>query len=261
LEEQVGLPYFFARKRKWGKAKYIILFPLLIILSLLLLSCIPGQEVVVQEEAIPTDQLVEKTLEGTEVTLTATEEVAVIEEEAQVPEEPEVVETSTEIPVVKPKSFVGEYNMVTIHGAGSITPWYQSFLREAEVVECPKPCSTEQIDDNLDPVGNEFRLVQNGWVIYTHSGWPVLEFPHLGKYFLVAEEAGDLVGLVFCLDADFCFKVTDYVILDREQIGGSVSVAELFESHEGSYFLSTCATRTIPGLPTPKLILQLTLIQ
>jgi hypothetical protein len=257
----VGSPYFFARKRKWGKAKHIILFPLLIILSLLLLSCTPEQEIVVQEEALPTEQLVEKALEEPELNPTPTEEVAVIEEETQVSEEPEVVQTPEEIVVAEPISFAGKYEMVTIHEAESITPWYQSFLREAEVVECPEPCSTEQIDNNLDPVGNEFRLVQNGWVIYTHGGWPVLQSPHLGKYFIVAEEAGDLIGLVFCLDADFCFKVTDYVILDREQIGGSISVAELFETHEGSYFLSTCATRTIPGLPTPKLILELTLIQ
>ncbi len=225
-----------------------------------MLSCTPGQEILVQEEAIPTEQLVEKALEP-KLNPTPTEEVEVLEEETQVPEEPKVVQTPEEIVVVEPISFVGEYEMVTIYGAESITPWYQSFLREAEVVECPKPCSTEQIDDNLDPVGNEFRLVQNGWVIYTHSGWPVLHSPHLGKYFLVAEEAGDLIGLVFCLDAEFCFKITDYSILDSEQIGGSISVAELFETHEGSYFLSTCATRTIPGLATPKLILQLTLIQ
>ena|GEM_PF-2896225 len=254
------LPYFFAKKRKWGKTRHIILFPLLIILSLSLLSCTP-EEIFTQEEAIPTEQLVENALEEPELNPTPTKEVEVIEEEAQVPEVPKVVETSTEIPVVKPISFVGEYNMVTLYGAESITPWYQSFLREAEVVECQEPCSTEQIDDNLDPVGNEFRLVQNGWVIYTHSGWPVLESPHLGKYFSVAEEAGDLVGLIFCLDDKYCFEVTDYVILGREQIGGSISVAELFETYEGSYFLSTCATRTTPGIPTPKLILQLTLIQ
>jgi hypothetical protein len=257
----VGSPYFFARKRKRGKARYIILFPLLIILSLLLLSCAPEQEIVVQEEALPTEQLVEKALEEPELNPTPTEEVAVIEEETQVSEGPEVVQTPEEIVVAEPISFAGKYEMVTIHEAESITPWYQSFLREAEVVECPGPCSTEQIDDNLDPIAKEFRLVQNGWVIYTHGGWPVLQSPHLGKYFIVAEEAGDLIGLVFCLDADFCFKITDYVILDREQIGGSISVAELFETHEGSYFLSTCATRTIPGLPTPKLILELTLIQ
>jgi len=255
----VDSPYSF-EKGKWRKGRSIILFPLLIILSLLLLSCTPEQEIVVQEEAISTNNVVEKALEP-ELELTFTEEVEVIEEETQVSEEPEVVQTPEEIVVVEPISFAGEYEMVTIHEAESITPWYQSFLREAEVVECPGPCSTEQIDDNLDPVGNEFRLVQNGWVIYTHGGWPVLQSPHLGKYFIVAEEAGDLIGLVFCLDADSCFKVTDYVILDREQIGGSISVAELFETHEGSYFLSTCATRTIPGLPTPKLILELTLIQ
>lgn len=226
----------------------------------MLLSCTPEQEIVMQEEAIPTEQLVEKTLEP-ELNPTPTEEVEVIEEETQVPEEPEVVEIPAEIVVVEPVSFAGQYETVSIHGAESITPWYQSFLREAEVVECPEPCSTEQINDNLDPVGNEFRLVQNGWVIYTHGGWPVLESPHLGKYFLVAEEAGDLVGLAFCLDAEFCFEVTDYVILDRDQIGGSISVADMFETHEGSYFLSTCATRTVPGLATPKLILQLTLIQ
>jgi len=225
-----------------------------------LLSCTPEQEIVVQEEAIPTKQLVEKALEP-ELNPTPTEEVMVIEEEAKVPGEPKIVEDPEEVVVAEPISFAGEYEMVTIHGAESITPWYQSFLRKAEVVECPEGCSTEQIDGNLDPDGNEFRLIQNGWIIYTHSGWPTLGSPYLGKYFLVAEEAGDLVGLAFCLDADFCFKVTDYVILDRAQIGGSISVAELFEVHEGSYFLSTCATRTIPGLPTPKLILQLTLIQ
>lgn len=256
----MGSPYFFARKRKWGKARHIILFPLLIILSLLLLSCTPEQEIVVQEEAISINKVVEKALEP-ELELTFTEEVEVIEEKAQVPEEPEVVETPEETMVAEPISFAGEYEMVSIHGAESITPWYQSFLREAEVVECREDCSTEQIDDNLDPENNEFRIIQHGWVMYTHGGWPILQFPHFGKYLLVAEEAGDLIGLVFCLDADFCFKVTDYVILDREQVGGSISVAELFESHEGSYFLSTCATRTIPGLPTPKLILQLTLIQ
>lgn len=252
-------PYSF-EKGKWRKGRSIILFPLLIILSIVLLSCTPEQEIIVQEEALPTEQLVEKALEP-ELKPTPTEEVKVIEEEAQVPEEPEVVETPEEIPVVEPISFEGEYGMVTIHGAESITPWYQSFLRGAEVVECPEPCSTEQVDDNLDPNGNEFRLVQDGWVIYTHGHWPSLGSPHLGKYFLVAEEAGDLVGLAFCLDADFCFKVTDYVILDREQVGGSISVAELFETYDGSYFLLTCASRMIPGLATPKLILQLTLLQ
>lgn len=227
----------------------------------MLLSCTPEQEIVVQEEAIPTEQLVEKALE-LELTPTPAEEIEeVVEEEAQVLEESEIVDTPKEIVIVEPISFVGEYSIVSIHRAESITPWYQSFLRGAKVVECPEPCSTEQIDGNLDPENNEFRIVQHGWVLYTHSGWPVLQFPHLGKYFLVAEEAGDLVGLVFCLDADFCFEVTDYVILDRDKIGGSISVAELFETHEGSYFLSTCATRTTPGLPTPKLILQLKLIQ
>ncbi len=225
-----------------------------------MLSCTPEQVIVIQEEAISADKVVEKALEP-ELEPTPTKEVEVIEEEAKVPEVPEVVETPEEILVAEPISFAGKYDMVTIHGAESITPWYQSFLRGAEVVECPEDCSTEQIDNNLDPDGNEFRIVQHGWVMYTHGSWPILQSPYLGKYFLVAEEAGDLVGLAFCLDADFCFKVTDYVILDREQIGGSISVVELFETHEGSYFLSTCATRTIPGVATPKLILQLTLIQ
>ena len=252
-------PYSF-EKGRWRKSRHIILFPLLIILSLLLLSCTPKQEIVIQEEAIPTETVVEKALEP-ELNSTPTEEIGIAEEEPQVPEKLEVVETPGEIEVIQPISFVGEYSIVSIHGVESITPWYQSFLRDAEVVECPEPCSTEQIDDNLDPEGNEFRLVQNGWIIYTHGHWPQLGSPHLGKFFLVAEEAGDLVGLTFCLDADFCFKVTDYVILDREQVGGSISVAELFETYEGSYFLLTCASRMIPGLATPKLILQLTLIQ
>jgi len=224
-----------------------------------LLSCTPEENVVMQEEATPTKEVVEEALEP-ELTPTPTE-VEVTEELFLTPEEPEIIETPEEVVVVEPISFEGKYEQVRIYESESITPWYKSFLRGAEVVECPGDCSTEQIADNLDPENGELRLVQNGWIIYTHGHWPTLGSPHLGRYLLIAEEAGELIGFIFCLDADFCFKVTDYVILDREQVGGSISVAELFETYEGSYFLSTCASRMIPGLPTPKLIVQLSLIQ
>lgn len=163
----------------------------------------------------------------------------------------EVVEEPKEI------SLVGSYENLSIE-SDDLSDWYRSFFKEVEIKECPLECSKEQIEDLLNS-GGEWRLVQHGQVLYTHSGWPIVQGPSFGEFFLRIERDGDLRETGFCLDT-VCFKIIDYTVLSRDQIGGLISVDEIFEVQEGNFFLVTCSSRLIPGLQTPKLILQLQIV-
>lgn len=139
-----------------------------------------------------------------------------------------------------------------------ITDWYRSFFKELKVELCQEPCSAEQIMVQLGKVSEkEWVAVQHGRVLYVHSGWSITSGPEFGEILLRVNNSGDLKSAVICLEEKLCFAVVDLVLLGRESIGGNISTGELFNVQHGDYFIVTCSERLIPGLETPKLILQI----
>jgi len=136
-----------------------------------------------------------------------------------------------------------------------ITDWYRSLFKQLEIKWCEQ-CSSEQIEAQLEYGGENWVAVQHEHVLYTHSGWSLSGGPELGEILLRMYKTENLKDSVICL-REVCYEIVDYKTLERDSIGGSISLGELFNVQEDDYFIFTCATRVIPGVPTPKLILQI----
>ena len=252
----VELPFFSGRKK-------IRLLPILITLVLLTTtSCVMRlkeepfsvsfAEEIAETVLEPTIQPKPIPLEIEETVLELEDEILVENEENQ---EEKIIEDIQEEIIL-----AGFYEIVSIDSE-TLTDWYRSFFRSLEVRRCSSNCTADEIEELLKPNREEWVVVQHGKVLYTHSGWPLFKNPFFGEMFLrILREDGILEESSFCLD-EICFEIVDSVTLDRDEVGGLIPVEELFEVQPGDFFLVTCATRITPGLQTPKLILQLQLIQ
>ena len=200
-----------------------------------------------QEETIPTQIVEEIVLEPTPF---PTPQIEVVEEKTV----KEVVEPK---PRIQPTDLTGHYKIVTLESEDFLE-WYRLFWKELQVKQCTSECTTEDIERLLKPENNEWVIVQDGWVFYVHSGWPIERGPSFGQLFILIlrhnEEA--LIGTSFCLE-DICFEIVNYIFLGRDEIGGLVYMDELFDTEEGEYFLTTCSETPQQDLSTPKLFLQL----
>ncbi|PKN02852.1 hypothetical protein CVU76_02400 [Candidatus Dojkabacteria bacterium HGW-Dojkabacteria-1] len=178
----------------------------------------------------------------------------------------EQIEEPTPIPTLQPTeepeniSLQGIYT-VTVQ-SDAITDWYRSFFKELKVELCQEPCTAEQIMAQLGKQSDkEWVAVQHGRVLYVHSGWSITSGPEFGEILLRVHNSGDLKSAVICLEERRCFQVVDLVLLGRGSIGDNISTGELFSVEHGDYFIVTCSERLIPGLETPKLILQIRKIE
>jgi len=196
-------------------------------------------------------------------------------------EEPEVVtpisseipntKTTSEIPmeketlVVKPTTTpppIPTDRMVSVSiKSKSITSWYNQFWREI-FIKVPTNWDgggSEDIDDLLGPVfsSKNWILLQIGNVYYTHSGWGLTYGPEFGQLLRIIKNTDDPVDAEICLGTE-CYMLIDYTVLGRNAIGGTMTLQELFNDvHDGDIFIVTCDSGVFPGLPTPKLIVQL----
>jgi len=178
------------------------------------------------------------------------------------PFQPEEVKTEAPAPTIKVTE-TEEPKLISLEGLYSIsiqsefiTDWYRSLFKQLEIKLCEQ-CSLEQIEAQLEYAGKNWVVVQHEHVLYTHSGWSLSAGPELGEILLRMYKTENLRDSVICLQEEACYEIVDYKTLERDSIGGSISLGELFNVQEDDYFIFTCATRVIPGVPTPKLILQI----
>ena len=249
--ESVVQPGFFFEKRK---AKLLIV---LLTLTITTSSCVYRSE----EEIFSVSHLQTTTteiiLEPTN-TSNPTKEPDIKEMESITPtlslKEPEKIEelTSTKEAELNLEGFYKEISFES----KDLLNWYRGFFKPVQIKECPD-CSSGEFLDLLEPY-EEWILVRNGKVIYVHSGWPLGQEPAFGQMFvLILREGGDLTGVTFCFD-DLCFEIRDWVILERDEVGGSIPVNQIFdEIDDDDLYLVTCSQAMIPGLKTPKLLLRL----
>ncbi len=215
--------------------------------------------VVSQEEtiSIPTEQQIvdEVVLEPTP---SPTPFVAVMEVKEDEPVEEILEETDVqEEPKKEVISLQGYYENITVQ-SDYLLDWYRGFFKELNILEC-SDCSTEQIIELLKSENGEWVIVQDGRVLYTHSGWPLLTGPNFGQIFNIIRKENEkgLQNTSVCLNNDVCLHIKDYVVIGKDQVGGIVLMDEIFDVQEEDLFLVTCAQNPIPGLLTPKLIIQI----
>lgn len=219
---------------------------MLIIFSLVAVSCSPSPDVTVKAQPI-------------QITVTRTPFMPVENTPQSPVKETEVIPTATMEPTPTPTSrnLEGTYD-VSIESE-IMTDWYKGKFKELEIRKCSLPCTVEKIDNLLNS-HNTWVAVQpdEGRILYTHSGWELISGPEFGEIFLRMYNSGKLKDSILCLNDNSCYKVVDYVILNRENVGEEVQIDELFdENMEDDYFILTCSKRVIPGLQTPKLIIQM----
>lgn len=179
-----------------------------------------------------------------------------------IPFQPEEVKTEEQTSTIKVTE-TEEPNLISLEGlypisikSEFITDWYRSMFKQLEIKWCEQ-CSLEQIEAQLEYAGKNWVVVQHEHVLYTHSGWSLSAGPELGEILLRMYKTENLRDSVICLQEEACYEIVDYKILERDSIGGIISLGELFNVQEDDYFIFTCATQVIPGVPTPKLILQI----
>ena len=170
----------------------------------------------------------------------------------------EVTSTPTMEPTATPKSrnLNGLY-AVSIESS-FLNKWWKEQFKELEIRVCDDPCTKERIEELLDSHTTWVITQPNeGRILYTHSGWQ-RSGPEFGEIFLQLYDSDELDDISICLEKDLCYKVVNYVVLNRDQIGNEIHIDELFEENEqDDYFILTCSKRVIPGFQTPKLIIQI----
>lgn len=220
------------------------------ITAILLSSCVRGVPAKAETTSIPTHHSPSPlpTIELT-VAPTITPTVPTV-----TPIVPTITPTVTPTPEIM--SLEGVYT-VTIQSEG-LTNWYRQFFKELEIKWCPDCNTSEEIDELLE-FGDKWIAVQNDRILYIHSGWLIKTGVEFGEILLTIYNSNELENTTICL-GDTCFYVVETYYLDRDRVGEPVSVSELFDIEYGDYFILTCATRIIPGIETPKLIIQLRLL-
>lgn len=141
-----------------------------------------------------------------------------------------------------------------------MTPWWNGQVRNIEIIvpECSPTCSASEIDEALGPpFSNEnWRAVKVGNVLYVHSGYGIVYGPELGDFLKRMHKAGNTYNLRL---GDIWYTQKTNVVLGREEVGGSVNLAELFDIEQEDIFILTCWYGYSTGADTPKLIEHLTI--
>lgn len=170
----------------------------------------------------------------------------------------EVTPTATMQPTATPTSRNLEGIYTISIESDFLNKWWKEQFKELEIRVCDDPCTKERIEELLDS-HTTWGIVQTyeGRLLYTHSGWQ-RSGPEFGEIFLHLYDSEKLDETSICLSKDLCYKVIDYVVLNRDVIGNEIHIDELFEENEeDDYFILTCSKRILPGFLTPKLILQI----
>ena len=145
-----------------------------------------------------------------------------------------------------------------------VTPWYSQYWRNLELINlrCGNQCSVEEIEELLGPVftKEEWTVVQIGRVLYTHSGWGHNYGPEFGEIFRRIIRENDSEPFRLCLAIE-CYEFVDYEILGREELENTLVISQIFdENQETDRFILTCDGFVDENILTPKLVIQLRLI-
>ncbi len=175
-----------------------------------------------------------------------------------------ITQTPTQTPVPIPFEVAISLDMpmhVQINGSSVADRFVkQGLFERLEIIEC-LGCSNSEIDQILGKANvEEWKAVRDYRgsvnILYVHSSWHITYGPYLGEIFrrIIREE--DLIGVEVCFN-DICFVISDYKILERESISGSIPVSDVFPLRENQLIIVTCSTYMVPGLETPKMLIEL----
>ena len=133
-------------------------------------------------------------------------------------------------------------------------------LKELAVIDC-KGCTFQEIDKTLGSatVPEWFAVrdyVGDTTILYVHSSWHIQHGPYLGEIFRRIAKEEDLKGKEVCFN-EICFLIAETHTLESKEVEGQIPVSSFFESKQNQVIIVTCDSYTIPGVPTPKMLLQL----
>jgi len=176
---------------------------------------------------------------------------------------PTEVQTPTEIPI--PFEVALEYAnpiKVEIRGSSVLERFSKQgiFLKELFIVDC-KGCTFQEIDRTLGSATvKEWIAVRNYVgdtnILYVHSSWHLQYGPYLGEIFRRIAREEELKGKEVCFN-EVCFLINDVHTLESKEITGAIPVSSFFETQTNQLIIVTCDSYTIPGIQTPKMLLQL----
>ena len=134
------------------------------------------------------------------------------------------------------------------------------FLKELAIIDC-KGCTFLEIDKTLGsatvPEWIAVRdYVGDTTVLYVHSSWHLQYGPYLGEIFRRIAKEEELKEKEVCFN-EICFLIAETHILESNKVVGTIPVSSFFESQPNQVIIVTCDSYTIPGVPTPKMLLQL----
>lgn len=132
-------------------------------------------------------------------------------------------------------------------------------LKELYVVDC-KGCTFQEIDKVLGtatvPEWIAVRdYVGDTTVLYVHSSWHIQYGPYLGEIFRRIAREEELKEKEICFN-EVCFLIMDTHALESKKVVGQIPVSSFFESQPNQVIIVTCDSYTIPGVPTPKMLIQ-----
>jgi hypothetical protein len=141
----------------------------------------------------------------------------------------------------------------------------EGYIKNLQIIDCfLKECNAEMINNLIGKASASSNWVgvrvQVGTttILYIHSSWQNWG-PELGEvYRRILRDDGSLNGVVMTL-GDQEFKVSDFKVLTSQEVGRnqSVQINQIFAEKENQLILVTCDNWMIPGIPTPKLLVQL----
>jgi len=185
----------------------------------------------------------------------------------------EIVESSTSTPTAQPTPTEvpipfevalssGNPMKIEIKGSSVLERYSKQgiLLKELAIVDC-KGCTFQEINKTLGsatvPEWIAIRdYVGDTTILYVHSSWHIQHGPYFGEIFRRIAKEEDLEGKEVCFN-EICFLIANVKILERKEITGAIPVSRFFEPQANQVILVTCDSYTIPGMQTPKMIIQM----
>jgi len=133
-------------------------------------------------------------------------------------------------------------------------------LKDLTVIDC-KDCTFQEINKTLGsatvPEWIAVRdYVGDTTILYVHSSWHIQHGPYLGEIFRRIAREEDLKGKEVCFN-EICFLIANVKVLESKEVKGAIPESWFFEPQANQVIIVTCDSYTIPGIQTPKMIIQM----
>lgn len=171
--------------------------------------------------------------------------------------------TPTEIPIPFEVALSsGNPMKVEIKGSSVLERFSKQgiFLKDLYVTDC-NGCTFKEIDRMLGSATISKWIAVRDYVgdttiLYVHSSWHTQHGPYLGEIFRRIAREEDLKGKQLCLN-EVCFLITASKTLESNQVMGAIPVSSIFDPQANQVIIVTCDSYSIPGIQTPKMLIQL----